>query len=184
MLGEPREAKMPERREIKSTAVETWVRADKEWERGRLGQAFRLMLAAAKMRESGAQVSVGYMYDNGVGTRQNKRMALYWYRRAYRRGESAAAHNIGTVWRDKGDSPRALYWFKRALQMNGGDDGEANFEIAKLYLGKGQDPHKAAFFLRKVCRSKNVTQDCLQQAKRLLKQTRTTSQVRPVRRLL
>ena len=78
---------MPERREIKSTAVETWVRADKEWERGRLRQAFRWMLAAAKMRESGAQVSVGYMYDNGVGTRQNKRMALYWYRRAYRRGD-------------------------------------------------------------------------------------------------
>jgi hypothetical protein len=60
---------MPERRNIKSTAVETWVRADQEWERGRLRPAFRLMLAAAKMRESGAQVTVGYMYDNGVGTK-------------------------------------------------------------------------------------------------------------------
>jgi len=174
---------MPEGREIKSAAVETWIRANREWERGRLQQAFRLMLAAAKLRESGAQVSVGYMYANGVGTRQNKQMALYWYRRAYRRGESAAAHNIGTVWRDKGDFKRALYWFERALQMNGGDDGEANFEIAKLYLGKGQDPHKARLFFRKVCRSNNVTQDCLQQAQHLLKQMRTTSQVRALRRL-
>ena len=112
--------RMPKRRDIKSTAVETWVRADKEWERGRLGPAFRLMLAAAKMRESGAQVNVGYMYDNGVGTRHNKGLALYWYRRAYRRGEGTAAHNIGAVWRDDGNFQRALYWFERALQMNGG----------------------------------------------------------------
>jgi len=97
---------MPERQDIKPTAVETWVRADKEWGRGRLRPAFRLMLAAAKMRESGAQVTVGYMYDNGVGTRRNKQAALYWYKRAYRRGLGAAAHNIGTVWRDDGNFPR------------------------------------------------------------------------------
>jgi TPR repeat protein len=139
------------------------------------------MLAAAKMRESGAQVNVGYMYDSAVGTRRNKQAALYWYKRAYRRGESTAAHNIGTVWRDDGNFPRALHWFERALQMNGGDDGEANFEIAKLYLEKGQDPRKAAFFLKKVCRSKNVTQDCLEQAQRLLKRTSTSSQDRPKR---
>ena len=173
---------MPKRRDIKSTAVETWVRADKEWERGRLRPAFRLMLAAAKMRESGAQVNVGYMYDNGVGTRHNKGLALYWYRRAYRRGEATAAHNIGTVWRDDGNFQRAFYWFERALQMNGGDDGEANFEIAKLYLGKGQNIRKAASFLRKVCRSKNVTQDCLEQAERLLKRTRTSSKIGSKRR--
>jgi TPR repeat protein len=68
---------MHERRGIKSLAVETWVRADQEWERGRLRPAFRLMLAAAKMRESGAQVSLGFMYDNGVGTERNKQAALY-----------------------------------------------------------------------------------------------------------
>ena len=173
---------MPERRNIKSTAVETWVRADQEWERGRLRPAFRLMLAAAKMRESGAQVTVGYMYDNGVGTKHNKQAALYWYKRAYRRGEGTAAHNIGTVWRDDGNFPRALYWFERALRLNGGDDGEANFEIAKLYLGKGQDHRKAALFLRKVCRSKNVTQECLEQAQRLLKRTQTSPQAMSERR--
>src|ERR1035441_8006286 len=89
--------------------------------------------------------------------KDNKQAALYWYKRAYRRGEGTAAHNIGTVWRDDGNFPRALYWFERALQLNGGDDGEANFEIAKLYLGKGQDPSKGALFLRKVCRDRKST---------------------------
>lgn len=175
---------MHERQDIKSRAVETWVRADEEWERGRLRPAFRLMLAAAKMGESGAQVAVGYMYDNAIGTRHNKQAALYWYRRAYRRGESTAAHNIGTVWRDDGNFSRALYWFERAIQMNGGDDGEANFEIAKLYLGKGQDNRKATSILRKVCKSKNVTQDCVEQARRLLKRTSYCPRTRPRRRLL
>lgn len=128
------------------------------------------MLAAAKMGESGAPVNVGNMYDGGIGTRRNSKKALYWYRRAYRRGESTAAHNIGTVWRDSGNFSRALYWFERAIQMNGGDDGEANFEIAKLYMRKDQDPAKATFFLRKVCKSRNVTQDCVEQARCLLKQ--------------
>jgi TPR repeat protein len=173
---------MPERRNMKSTAVEMWVRADREWERGRLRPAFRLMLTAAKMRESGAQVTVGYMYDSGVGTKRNKQAALYWYKRAFRRGEATAAHNIGTVWRDVGNFARALYWFEQALQLNSDDDGEANFEIAKLYLGKGQDHGKAALFLRKVCRSKNVTQECLQQARRLLKQTQTSPQAMSKRR--
>ena len=175
---------MPERRNIKSRAVEICVRADKEWERGRLRAAFRLMIVAAKMGESGAQVNVGYMYDNGIGTRCNKQEALSWYRRAYRRGLSGAAHNIGTVWRDEGNFSRALYWFGRALQMNGGDDGEANLEIAKLYLGKGRDPRKAKALLRKVCKSKNVTQDGVEQAQRLLKQMRHGPQMRPKRRSL
>lgn len=175
---------MPRRRDIKSRAVETWARAAKEWDRGRLRPAFRLMLAAAKMGESGAQVAVGYMYDSAIGTRYDKQKALYWYGRAYRRGLSVAAHNIGTVWRDDGNLPRALYWFERAIEMNGGDDGEANFEIAKLYLGKCRDPHRAAVFLRKVCKSKNVTQDCVEQAQRLLNGLSSGPHTRPKRRLL
>src|SRR5205807_6868103 len=44
--------------------------------------------------------NLGYCYDLGVGVKANRAKALYWYRRACRHGESGAAHNIGTVWRD------------------------------------------------------------------------------------
>ena len=161
--------KTPSRQTTESKATELWVRADKEWEAGRVKSAFRLMLAAVRMGERGAQVTLGYMYDNAVGTKRNVRAALYWYKRAYRRGESCAAHNIGIVWRDAGNFRRSLYWFERAIRMNHGDDGEAFLEIAKLYLNGNRDRRKAASFLRKVCRSKSVTQDAVEQAQLLLK---------------
>ncbi len=176
--------RIPERQDIKSRAVEKWIRADKEWDRGHLRSAFRLMLEAAEMGESGAQVAVGYMYDNGIGTRCSRQKALYWYKRAYRRGLPVAAHNIGTVWRDIGNLRMALYWFERAIQMNGGDDGEANFEIAKLYLGKAKNRRKAEILLKKVCKSKNVTQDCVEQAQRLLNQMFHDPHATPKRRMV
>ena len=91
---------MSERQTIQSRAESAFIRADKERERGNVRLAFRLMLAAAKLGEIGAQVNLGNMYDTGVGTKRNRQTALYWYKRAYRRGCAAAAHNIGTVWRD------------------------------------------------------------------------------------
>jgi TPR repeat protein len=160
---------MPVRQPVRSKAEMIWIRADKEWESGNPREAFRLMLVAAKMGESGAQVNVGYMYEHGVGRKRNRQAALYWYKRACRRGESCAAHNIGTVWRDVGSPRRALHWFERAIKMSGGDDGEANLEIAKLYLQK--EPRKATLFLKKACKSKFVTQDAVEEARRLLKRT-------------
>ena len=141
----------------------------KEREGGNVRLAFRLMLVAAKLGEIGAQVNVGNMYDTGVGTKRNRQTALYWYKRAYRRGCAAAAHNIGTVWRDDRNFKKALYWFERALELNGGDDGEASFEIAKLYLTDKSDLPKAICHLKKVIASKNVTKNCVEQAKRVLK---------------
>ena len=167
MAMTPTKRSLRQRTEYK--AAEFWVRADKEWEAGRVEVAFRLMLAAVRTGASGAQVALGYMYDNAIGTKRNVKAALYWYRRAYRRGESCAAHNIGTVWRDAGNFQRALYWFERAIQMNSDDDGEAYLEIAQIYLKENRDRRKAASFLRKVCRSKSVTQNAVEKARRLLK---------------
>jgi uncharacterized protein len=149
-----------------------FTRADKQWNGGNLRSAFRLMLAAAKMGDSGAQVNVGYMYDCGIGTRPRQKSALYWYKRAYRRGDACAASNIGTVWRDKKDFKRALYWFQRAITLSRGDDGDAELEIAKLHLNNERALRKAVVSLKKVTRSKNVTQAGVEEAERLLKQIR------------
>jgi TPR repeat protein len=162
---------MAERQTIKSRAGEIFIRADKQWESGNLRSAFRLMVAAAKMGDVGAQVNVGYMYDTGVGVKHNRQAAFYWYRRAYRRGDGGAASNIGTIFRDEGNLERALYWFQRAKTLRGGDDGDADLEIAKLYLRNSRDVRKAILHLKRVCRSKFVTQDGVEQARRLLRRT-------------
>jgi uncharacterized protein len=126
------------------------------------------MLQAAKMGDIGAQVDVGYMYDTAAGVAHDEKAALYWYKRAYRRGCAYAASNIGTIWRDRKSFQRAIYWFERAIEMNNGDDGDASLEIAQLYIYQKHDPCNAARHLKKVCKSKNVTQDLLEQARRLL----------------
>jgi TPR repeat protein len=69
------------------------------------------------------------------------------------------------MWRDEGNSKRALAWFHRAVKL-GNDD--SNLDIAKHYL-KERDPKKAIPFLNRVCRSDRVTEATSKKAKRLLR---------------
>jgi predicted RNase H-like HicB family nuclease len=153
-----------ERRIKKKNAM--FSRADKDWEEGKLQSAFRQFLALANAGDRAAQLNVGYFYDLGIGTRCNKVLALYWYRKAYRRGDAAAANNIATIWRDKHKPQRSLAWFRRAVRL--GDDG-ANLGIAKLYLQNGSNLRKAFTYLTKVCQSDRVSEGEKEEAMRLLK---------------
>jgi TPR repeat protein len=150
----------------KSKGEALFFRADKMRDRGELKPAFRLFLAAASAGHKGSQVNVGYCYDTGCGTRRNRSAALYWYNRAYRRGDASAAHNIGTIWRQEQKTLRALKWFQRAVKL--GDD-DSNLEIAKHYLVNGNDSRSAVSYLKKVCRSNRVTEASVKEAKLLLK---------------
>jgi hypothetical protein len=100
------------------------------------------------------------MYDVGVGVRRNREQAMYWYKRAYRRGAASAALNIGTMHRDEGDSGRAEQWFLRALKLR--DDGGA-FELGKLLLSS--EPVRARKFLQRAARSKTRCSECCGRAK-------------------
>jgi len=153
---------------LKARNLALFVRADKHSNRGEWRSAFRLFLAAAKAGDLGSQVNVGYCYDTGKGVRQNVVKALYWYRRAYRRGDSCAATNIGTIWRDRQKPDRSLYWFRRAVHL--GDAG-ANLEIAKLFLATGQNQREAILHLELVCQSGRETEADEEEAQRLLKLT-------------
>jgi tetratricopeptide (TPR) repeat protein len=110
---------------------------------------------------------VGNYYDDPKGIRRNRTAALHWYKRAYRRGDSAAAHNIGIVLRNEGKSNKALSWFKRAVKL--GDD-ESNLEIAKYYLENENNPRQAIPHLERICRSNWVSEAGAEQAANLLKQ--------------
>jgi TPR repeat protein len=147
-------------------------RADEKWSRGELRPALKLFLQAAKNGDRAAQLNVGYFYDRGIGVRRNREEALYWYKRAYRRGDASAAANIGTIWRDAGESRRALSWFKKAVRL--GDDG-GNLEIARIYLGRG-DRRQAASYLDRICQSNRLSEDEMKQAKRLLVRVRTRAE--------
>jgi TPR repeat protein len=146
-----------------------FIRAAEQADKGNLRSAFRLYLAAARAGNSGCQVNLGNCYDDGTGVRRNRSAALYWYKRAYRRGESIAAHNLGVLWRNERKFKRAREWFEKAVLL--GND-EANLEIAKHYLEAEPDPERAIVCLEKVCESNCVSQAGLEEAKKLLKATK------------
>jgi TPR repeat protein len=156
------------KRSRSSNACNLFLRANEHWDRGELKSAFRLFLRAARAGDSGARVNLGYFYDSGLGVKPNRDLALYWYRRAYRQRSSGAASNIGTVWRDQGKLDRAISWFQRAEKLG---DGDANLEIAKVYLRYKHDKDKAIHYLRRVCRAKpdEVMQQSREEAENLLK---------------
>jgi TPR repeat protein len=121
-------------------------------ENGNLKSAFRLSLVPAKGGNLRAQLLLGYFYSNGIGVKPNRDRALYWNRRAYRGSKAegwdvlsgAAANNIGLILRDDGKLNQAITWLKRAVNLH---DGDANLEIAKIYLDKN-DPVKAIHYLK------------------------------------
>jgi len=160
----------------KSRAEALFIRADKQEEKGNLRSAFRLMLTAAKLGDIGAQLNVGNYYDGGKGIQRNRSAALHWYKRAYRRGYSAAAHNIGVLWRNEKQFARALSWFDRAVKLG---DSEANLEIGKHYLQVEKNPRKAIPFFRRVKPTSWVSQAGAEEAAKLLRRSERMLKHRP-----
>lgn len=96
--------------------------------RSNAGYAFRLLKRAAEGGHQPAAASLGYAYDLGLGTKQNKRQAVHWYTRAYRSGASIGAANLATIYRDAGDLRRAFGWWMRAAALGDGDAmGDAGY---------------------------------------------------------
>jgi len=156
-------------RERKAKAEELFAQAEKREESGDLRSAFRLLLAGAKAGHTGCQLNIGNYYDAGTGVRRSRSAALYWYKRAYRRGVSSAASNIGVLWRNKDKPKLALEWFQKAVRL--GDD-EAHLEIAKYYLLIEGKPAKAIHHLEKVRPPKWVSEAGVEEAVKLLKLAR------------
>jgi TPR repeat protein len=92
----------------------------------------------------------------------NRDRALYWYRRAYRKGEPTAASNIGVIYRDEKKLKQACTWFERAK------DGDANLAIALMYLQENSQT-KAIHYLERACKADCVTEASREEAERLLK---------------
>jgi len=99
----------------------------------------------------------------------NREAALYWYKRAFRRGYRTAASNIGTIFRDEEKTKRALTWFQRAIRLG---DADANLEVAKILLREKGKAVAAITYLRRTIQAKpgDATEGSKQEARRLLSQ--------------
>lgn len=150
-------------------ANELYRRGDQAWSKGDLEPAFRQFLAAARAGMEAAYGTVGHFYHNGTGVKADLDAALYWYRLAYRRGSRSVANNIGCILRDRKKFRQAIEWFRRAVQQN---DGDANLNIAKIYLHKG-DLVRTRSYLDKTRRSPWATEQSKQEARGLLRKMKS-----------
>ncbi|HEY0683901.1 MAG TPA: tetratricopeptide repeat protein [Steroidobacter sp.] len=98
-------------------AIELWQQACALWDGGRHRKAFELMKLAARKGEPPARLNLGYFYDEGIGTRPDKRRAVLCYRMSAARGNASGAYNIGVSYRNEGRYTLARRWYERALSL-------------------------------------------------------------------
>ena len=156
-----------------------YQRAEECWTKGELNAAFKLFLAAAKAGFVPAFDIIACFYGDGVGTKVDQGASLYWYMRSYREtsswyrnAHSTAANNIGCILRDRGEEKKAISWFQRAVKLG---DGDANLNIARIYLRNGGNRRNAIHYLQKTIKAPYVTDGSIEEAKALLKQIHTKS---------
>src|ERR1035437_4676319 len=107
-----------------------------------LRKAFGLVRRAVKLGLKEARGSLAYAYDRADSVRPSRRMAVHWYRKAWRSGSSGAARNLGITMRMEGRTTSAILWFRRAIAAG---DPDARFDLAKMLL---EDPDRCVEAVR------------------------------------
>lgn len=113
--------------------------------------------------------ALGYMYHAGEGVTEDNALAMKLYRRAWRGGSHTAALNIAVLYREQGKPGLMFRWFERVALA--GDDGSAQFEMAKCYLdgtGVRRNPQAALRCLVAAIRSSLITEYEREEAQALL----------------
>jgi len=156
-----------------SEAARLRRRGQGQSDKGAGSKAFLSLLAAAKLGDEEAQVSVGYDYAYGITRRANVDEAFRWWKRAYQQGSWAAAFNLGMFFRDAKRWTKALNWFDRAIRT-GDDDGL--IEIAKIHLRYAGDRTAGLRYLKlAVAAEDKLTEPARLETERLLKEQKALS---------
>jgi TPR repeat protein len=141
------------------------VEAHSLWDEGREVEAFDLFKKAAKNSIIGAYNNIGLMLDKGAGVTKDKKLALKWYKRAARSGDTVSYHNIGLFYFYSGNISCAKKWFLRAIES--GDHGSALY-LSKIYLANSKSLKVAKKYAIFVKNSDLVSESDTEQAEKLL----------------
>ena len=103
------------------------------------------------------QNHLGVCLCAGRGVRRDDAEALRWFKRALRQSYLVAPNNIASVYSDRGNHRRAMFWYHRAAACG---DGDALVEVGRRYyagVGVKRDPERGVRCFRKAIASKNIT---------------------------
>jgi TPR repeat protein len=83
-------------------------------------RAAELYTTAAKLGHPISMFNIGVVYARGLGTPQDLKKAMRWWRKASTFGIAKAMYNRGIIFSMKGNKARARYWFLKGAK-NGCD---------------------------------------------------------------
>jgi hypothetical protein len=88
------------RRPTRTTVAECRVRGGEyvAYDRANLETALKVWMEAAQQGDPEAQVTVGEIYERGLGTEPNYEAAAIWYQKAADQGYSRGLFNLGTLY--------------------------------------------------------------------------------------
>jgi hypothetical protein len=88
------------RRPTRTTVAECRIRGGEyvAYDRANLETALKVWMDAAQKGDAEAQVTVGEIYERGLGTEPNYEAAAIWYQKAAEQGNSRGLFNLGTLY--------------------------------------------------------------------------------------
>jgi TPR repeat protein len=102
--------------------------ADAAYDRKDYTSAFNDYTKLAKSNDAWGALRLGFLYQNGWGTRQDYNQAAYWYRKSADAGRAVAMRNLGILYEGGMGVPRdftqAAQWYRKAADA--GDAGGMN----------------------------------------------------------
>jgi hypothetical protein len=116
-------AYMSPRRPVKTTAADCRIRGGEyvAYDRADYKTALRVWLPAAEQGDAEAQLSVGEIFEKGLGTDPNYEVAIFWYKKAAAQGNKSALFNLGTLYEQglgvQKDRLQAINYYRQAWGM-------------------------------------------------------------------
>lgn len=142
-----------------------FTQASHLYDHGHFEKAFHEFLALARLGDVSAMTRVAEMYGGGKGTKYDFDESIAWDMRAAELGSPTALINLGISYRNSGDARRARAWFEKAIKIG---DGEAAFELARIYLVSDLETERVKEYLALAVRSESISEASREEAKRLL----------------
>lgn len=112
------------RRPIRTTAADCEVRGGEyvAYDRANYASALNIWLPKAQEGDASAQLTVGEIFEKGLGTQADYKAAAQWYEKAAQQGNAQAQLNLGHLY-EKGlgvaeDKEAALRWYRKSAGLD------------------------------------------------------------------
>ncbi len=136
------------RRPVKTTAGDCEIRGGEyvAYDRANYASALKVWLPQAQQGDTEAQVTLGEIYEKGLGGIADPALAAEWYLKAAKQGNSRAQINLGYLYEKglgvKQDKVTALNWYRKASGLESSDLQFATVTDIALPSGNQQELEK------------------------------------------